>query len=317
MRFTIRHQTVYTYSPPVTLGPHTLRFQPRSDGGQLLKSFELLVTPEPVMLTHTLDAEGNTVARAWFSGLHQRLSVTGRATVETARANPFDYLLDAGATSLPPKYSAPLRQRLAPALERGAPRDENDGAASDEVRTFAAGLSTKVGDVLAFLDCLNRELHAQFEVIHRGEGSPLAPAETFRARRGACRDLAVLFIDACRAMGLAARFVSGYQQCESTPAAPQRPGCLVTESHAPAPPDLHAWAEVFIPGGGWRGYDPTLGLAVSDRHVAVAAAADPADAAPVTGAHGVATATMATELSIGSAAIQSSAPGQQHQLQQQ
>ena len=85
-------------------------------------------------------------------------------------------------------------------------------------------------------------------------------------RQGACRDFAVLFIDACRCVGLAARFVSGYQDAY----------------RSMGKRDLHAWAEVYLPGAGWRGYDPTRGLAVADHHVAVAAAADPQNAAPVT-----------------------------------
>jgi transglutaminase-like putative cysteine protease len=296
VRFTIRHHTVYTYSRPASLGPHTLRFQPRSDGSQLLRSFDLVVVPEPVVLSHTLDAEGNTVARAWFSGLHQRVSITSRAVVEVTRSNPFDYLPDAGGTSLPPVYSAPLRQRLAPALERATRPGET--RSPDEVSALAAELAAGAGGVVAFLDRLSRAMHARFEVCRREEGEPLAPIETLRTRRGACRDLAVLFVDACRSVGLAARFVSGYQEhgAERTTGGSAR--------HAAPERDLHAWAEVFIPGGGWRGYDPTHGLAVADRHVAVAAAADPADAAPVTGAfHGQATATMTTELSISAAAV--------------
>ncbi len=266
--------------------------------------------PEPVLLTHALDAEGNTVARAWFSGQHQRVSVTSRTVVETTRTNPFDYVPDGDAMSLPPAYSAGLRQRLAPSLERVPPAP--DGACGDDVRTFAAGLSAGAGGAIAFLDSLCRELHAKCEIVRREEGPPWAPAETLGTRRGACRDLALLFIDACRAMGLAARFVSGYHDHGSDDS--EKP------PRAPAGPerDLHAWAEVFIPGGGWRGYDPTHGLAVADKHVAVAAAADPADAAAVSGAfHGTATAAMTTEVSIDSAAAQAYLPAQQQQQQQQ
>ena len=241
MHFTIRHDTLYRYSRPVSLGPHTLRFQPRSDGGQVLKSFDLVVAPQPAVLTHALDAEGNAVAYAWFSGQHQRVSVTSRAVVETMRTNPFDYLLDAAAASLPPAYAPALRQRLAPTLERTSQtsRAGHGKASGDEVREFAAGLNA--GGVVPFLDYLCRELQTTCEVVRREEGPPLAPLETLRSRRGACRDLAVLFIDACRAMGLSARFVSGYQEHDDD------------ALHR----DMHAWAEVFIPGGGWRGYDPT------------------------------------------------------------
>ncbi len=313
MRFTIRHHTVYSYSRPISLAPHTLRFQPRSDGGQLLKSFDLVVTPPPVVLTHGLDAEGNTVAYAWFSGQHQQVSVTSRAVVETTRTNPFDYLLDPAAASLPPAYPPALRQRLAAALLRSSP------SSPDDVRDFAAEMNADPGGTIAFLDRLCRELHATCEVVRREEGPPLPPLETLHARRGACRDLAVLFIDACRAMGLAARFVSGYQEHGADEAEePGRAPLKQPAEHDQVDRDLHAWGEVFIPGGGWRGYDPTHGLAVADKHVTVAAAADPADAAPVTGIftfHGDATGTMTTEVRIHTAAGDY-LPQQQCQVQQ-
>ena len=113
------------------------------------------------------------------------------------------------------------------------------------------------------------------------------------AGRGACRDLAVLFVACCRAVGLAARFASGYAHSETA-----------------QPTELHAWGEVFLRGGGWRGYDPGLGLAVADRHVTVAAAADPRDAAPVTGTFrgdGV-TASLAAEIELEATGSRASAP---------
>jgi transglutaminase-like putative cysteine protease len=287
----------------------------------LLKSFELAIQPEPAVLTHLLDAEGNSVAQGWFNGLHDQLRIAAAATVETQRRNPFDYLLEPAALSLPPIYSASLRERLGPTLKRGTGNVENtahsDGGANnpaangsesvratdEPVNVFARQLAAEFRDVLTFVDRLNRHLHAEFEIEHREVGPPRPPAETLEARSGACRDLAVLLIDACRAAGVAARFVSGYHLDDDE------------RSHH----EMHAWAEVFVPGGGWRGYDPTQGLAVTDRHVAVAAAADPADAAPVSGAfYGTeAKATLHTELTISSAEATIDAPPRQFQLQQQ
>jgi transglutaminase-like putative cysteine protease len=122
-------------------------------------------------------------------------------------------------------------------------------------------------EMATFLNLLTDAIYKKFTVIYRENGPSWPPTTTFEFGRGACRDLAVLFVDACRAVGLAARFVSGYQ--EGDPNQDQR--------------DLHAWAEVYIPDAGWRGYDPTHGLAVADRHVAVAASAEPAFAAPLVG----------------------------------
>jgi transglutaminase-like putative cysteine protease len=123
-------------------------------------------------------------------------------------------------------------------------------------------------NTLAFLDGLNDMLHRDFEREIRQTGLPQPPEVTLERGRGACRDLAVLFITLCRLEGIAARFVSGYQARAET-GYPRR--------------YLHAWPEVYLPGGGWRGYDPSHGSAVANTHVAVAAACNAADAAPIEG----------------------------------
>lgn len=112
-------------------------------------------------------------------------------------------------------------------------------------------------------------LHRDFQQVVRLTGEPLPPGKTLRRKEGACRDLAVLFIDLCRSLGIAARFVSGYKY---------DPGAKDSF-------ELHAWAEVFLPGAGWRGYDPSLGLAVADTHVALASGPGAAEAAAVTGTY--------------------------------
>ena len=137
----------------------------------------------------------------------------------------------------------------------------------ETVRGFAAeAAQASGGKTLEFLTVLNQSISRDFTYVTRDMGAPRPPEVTLAAREGSCRDFAVLFAAACRAAGLAARFVSGYNAGAERPEA-----------------DMHAWAEVYIEGGGWRGYDPSSGLAVSTGHVAVAAAAEPALAAPVTG----------------------------------
>ncbi len=154
----------------------------------------------------------------------------------------------------------------------------------DTVRAFAEPISRDAGDsVLPFLNALNSELFERFGHDIRDHGPAHPPERTLGERSGTCRDLAVLFCAACRAMRIPARFVSGY--------------ALGAESEDRA--DLHAWAEVYLPGGGWRGYDPAQGLAVATSHVAVAAAADPEMAAPVSGTYrGRASAAMQFALSV-------------------
>lgn len=260
MRFLASHSTRFRYSAPVCLEPHVIRLRPRCDSFQRLLRYRLGVTPEPELLSEALDVEGNAVAHAWFSGLTQLLEVTSEFEVETLQINPFDYLvIGDGAGELPFEYSVSVRERLAPSLARP---DGADPAVDDFMRPILARSGCQP---LEFLSALNRAIHEAFSVTVREHGEPLLPAQTLAAGRVACRDLAVLFMDCCRAVGLAARFVSGYQE--------QGSGTRF----------MHAWAEVYLPGGGWRGYDPTQGLAVADRHVAVAAGTSPSDASPIRG----------------------------------
>jgi transglutaminase-like putative cysteine protease len=275
--FDILHTTCYSYSQPVFLEPHTFRLQPRGDGNQQLIQHQLSILPLPVGQTLCLDAEGNTVLAAWFQGLHSQLAISVQMRVRTLRTNPFDFLLGPDNCRLPVRYSETEQLVLAPALLRTTP------LVSDPVGQLASRLRGQAGaEVMTFLGLLNEHIRATHEVIHRPEGEPWQPADTLVRREGACRDLTVLLLDACRAMGLAGRFVSGY-----------------AESDGKALPELHAWAEVYLPGAGWRGFDPTLGLAVADRHVALAAAVTPGGAAPVAGTfRGSATAVMQTQVQV-------------------
>lgn len=260
MRFDVFHETRYTYSMPVSLGPHVLRLRPREDGAQRLISFTLDLSPQPSLLSNSVDAEGNAVVHAWFLGTTDQLRLTCSFAVEVLRANPFDYVPDLAFDTLPATYAHGLARML------GAYREPPE---ADDVRAFAAGIASRAESrPLVFLDALNYSIHHDFERAIRDDGGPARSAsETLASRKGACRDLTVLFIEAARALGFAARFVSGYRRGELS-----RP-----DRH------LHAWAEVFIPGGGWRGWDPVEGLAVADTHVALAAAARQADTMPIEG----------------------------------
>ncbi len=261
MRFHIEHTTEYCFTRPVFFEPHQWRFQPRTDAAQQLLEFDLAVAPTPTGQTKALDLNGNIVTYAWFDGIHQRMTLQARSVVETLRENPFDYLLTAANRRLPVTYQAWEVAQLGPALKRtGVP------AHSDPAREMADEIRAQCrGELVPFLSRLVETIHARCRVVHRATGWPWPAATTIEQRQGACRDLAVVYIDVCRAAGVAARFVSGYQQ-----------GGDEQQTR-----ELHAWAEVYIPGAGWRGYDPTHGLAVSDRHVAIAAAADPIHAAPL------------------------------------
>jgi transglutaminase-like putative cysteine protease len=271
----ISHSTSYSYSRPVFLEPHTLRFRPRCHGTQRVHDFALSILPQPAGITSCLDAEGNAVDVAWFEGTHRQMAVSANLRVETLRINPFDFLVELGNTLLPPRHGRELSELLTPALAR-APAGSGDLVAglAEECRQDARG------EIVSFLDLLNQRIHGGCRMAPRNDGEPLPPRETWARKEGACRDLAVLFMDACRAVGLPARFVSGY--------------CRGGESRAH---ELHAWAEVHIPGAGWRGYDASMGLAAADAHVAVAASAFPSRAGPVTGTlRGTAITTLQTQV---------------------
>ncbi|MGZ8219642.1 transglutaminase family protein [Methylomagnum sp.] len=261
MRFAVEHTTRYRYDQPVWLGPHDIRLRPRHDGSQRLLSFSLSIEPTPTRLSEQLDPDGNVVTRCWFQVPCDSFTVRTAFTAETIRANPFDYWPDPGGERLPMILPEGLARRLAAYL---AP----PSGIHPEVVRLANGLAEASGyNPLDFLARLNGFLFNEFERVIRKDGDPYPPHRSLAERRGACRDLSLLFIDACCAVGIPARFVSGYGQGWE-----ERP-----ERY------MHAWPEVFVPGGGWRGYDPTLGLAVLERHVAVAAAADFSDAAPISG----------------------------------
>lgn len=266
MQYRITHRTIYRYSQPVQLGPQRLHLTPRNDGSQRLQQFDLKVTPQPQQRSDNLNAEGNLVTQLWFdSQWVEQLTIESESQVETTRSNPFDYLSEPWAVQLPFDYPSALRRSLQPYLR------SNDGgslAPSNSVTDWAQTiLHQHQNNSGYFLTELNQTIHRRSEYRMRVTGLPQPAGLTLSQNLGSCRDFAVLFIEACRAVGLAARFVSGYQAGDPDQGDRQ----------------LHGWAEVYLPGGGWRGFDPTLGLAVADGHVAIAAAAEPAQAAPVIG----------------------------------
>src|SRR3954453_548862 len=262
MLYTIEHTTEYRFTRPVFFEPHQLRFCPRSDGGQRLVRFDLQIDPTPTGVTQSLDAFGNLVTVAWFSELHNHMMLRATSEIETLRENAFDFLVTPLNQRLPISYQPWEMALLAPALRRTAGPIHVDPARQLAAQLRDAGR----GEIRPSLTRLTETICERFKVVHREHGSPLPPATTIEQRQGACRDPAVVWIDICRAVGVAARFVSGYE------------GGYVEQEQG----YVHAWAEAYLPGAGWRGFDPTNGLAVADRHVAVAAAADPQHAAPVT-----------------------------------
>jgi transglutaminase-like putative cysteine protease len=197
----------------------------------------------------------------WFGGETETLSVRVAFSVETLRANPYDYIVtDPLALRLP--------MRLEGGLARALSHYRTRVRVNRDVDRFAQHIAAQASqETIPFLTTLNAAICERSRKVIREEGPPMPPEQTLAERTGSCRDLTVLFNDVCRAVGIPARFVSGYWHAET-----ER-----EKRH------MHAWAEVYLPGGGWRGFDPSYGLAVADEHLAVAASSEPSGAAPITG----------------------------------
>lgn len=260
MLFEVEHTTRFTYSGPVFLEPLTVRLRPRCDLYQRPLRFQMRVEPAAAASSEMTDLEGNAAAQLWFEGLTPSLVVRTSFAVETLRTNPFDYLVvDLAARQLPIAY---------PELEHAALQRYLTPADGPLVTSFAReAVEASGGEAAPFCLEMASRIARLVEQCSRTQGDPLPSEVTLSRRSGACRDLAVVFIDACRSVGIASRYVSGYQEAE--PEEGNR--------------HLHAWAEVYLPGAGWRSYDPSQGLAVADGHVAVAAGPTPAAAAPTQG----------------------------------
>ena len=257
MRFSVRHETLYSYESPVSLGQHRLRLSPRPGAGQLLQR-ALVVEPEPRAREEREDSHGNLMTVLDFGAPSRLLRVESRFEIKTAVPPPVE---EAGLPALP--------WSRAPADLAGClTLDRPPGPA---VVDFAQALAAEQGQrPLRFLDALTETLYRRTDRRIRDTGYAQAPEETLLRAEGACRDLAVLFIACCRLVGLPARFASGYQaQAESVDG----------QRH------LHAWPEVFLPGAGWRGFDPTHGQRVSDGHVVLCAAPGQGETMPVEGSY--------------------------------
>ncbi|MGF1521238.1 MAG: transglutaminase domain-containing protein [Leptolyngbyaceae cyanobacterium] len=264
MRYQISHTTAYSYSQAIFLGSHTLRLRPRSDALQTLKQFSVTIDPTPEIVSDQIDLLGNVCTEISFLNASlTALKIQTHAEVETHCTNPFNYLLEPWATTLPIDYPNSILVGLTPYLQQPL---------TAPIAATVSDLAQKLvheaeGNLSHFLTLLNQRIYDRCAYVVREQGAPLPASVTWQNQQGTCRDFAVLFMEVCRSVGVAARFVSGYQEGDPEQA-----------NH-----DLHAWIEVYIPGGGWRGFDPTHGLAVTDRHIALAVGAYPKQAAPVTG----------------------------------
>lgn len=273
MHLHVRHTSAYTYDSPVALGPQTLYLYPRMYPYQRLLAYDLRIDPAPDKVVRNIDVEGNVQQLVYFNHPTQHLNVTVDIELHSEEFNSFDFVLFPFETQrVPFRYPKEIQVLLHPYLERVD--------VTERVESWARQLAAGAGwQTTAFLTALNQSIQ-QFTYEIREEGAPFPPEQTLNQRRGSCRDYTTLFMAACRSLGIASRFVSGYLFGN-----PQ-------QEH-----ELHAWAEVYLPGAGWRGFDPTEGSVVVNRHIFLASTAKPDLAAPISGTFsGQANSTLTSEL---------------------
>lgn len=260
MKLLVRHELTYTYSSAVSLTPHTLHLYPPTNPFVRLDRHEFHITPDPEKLILTTDVEGNVQHQLFYNQRTDHLRIAAEMEVTTLLENPFDFIFyPIESQDLPFEYSEPINEVLQPYLQG---RD-----ATTSVGQFARQIAAEADwKTLPFLMHLNAYIRHNFAYEIRETGPPLSPERLLLNRRGSCRDYVSLYMAACQGLGLAARFVSGYYFGE-----------LQDEQY------LHAWAEVYLPGAGWRGFDPTQNCMVADRHVPLAASLIPKLVTPVLG----------------------------------
>ena len=263
MKIRIQHRTTYRYSVPVSFGQHRIMVRPREGHDVHIESSALEISP-----AHTTrwmrDVNGNSLAKVDFHEKADKLVFYSELVLEQYDINPLDFILEDSAVHYPFVYEPESLTELAPYMAVLYPRD------TVPLREWQARF-WKPGDNIETFELLqkvNQHIFETFKYVRRDEPGVQTPAETLKKGSGSCRDFATLLLEFCRASGLAARFASGYMLCEATEA-----GGAST----------HAWTEVYLPGAGWKGFDPTTGVMTGAQHVTVAVSRNPENAAPISG----------------------------------
>lgn len=268
---TIRHVTTYRYRRPVAFGEHRMMLRPRESHDQKIIGARLGITPEPSSLRFDRDAFGNHVAIAEFAAKATELSFESVVSVEHSPSNPSHLALEDGAQTFPVDYSG----HSEPGLDGCRRRRHADPG--DQIGRWASQFFDDKAPIgaLELLTRLSRGIQRQFIYRRREAKGIQSPAETLKLGHGSCRDFAWLMIEAARALGLAARFASGYVAVASD----GEPDGTDDGAHGAT----HAWAQVYLPGAGWVDFDPTSGSVGKSALVTVAVVGDPADALPLHG----------------------------------
>lgn len=250
-RYKIIHRTYYNYSANVMLGAHNLLLRPREDYELRIESFTLKTTPESNILWHR-DVEGNSVAIASFDLPTNQLLIESEVIIQQFNEDPLDFLVSDYAISYPFSYREDEQILLSPYME--LPEQETINAVHEWISNF-----WKPDEIIQTYTLLQRIAEYIYQTLLykvREEPGVQSATQTLSYGTGSCRDFALLFMEAVRCLGLASRFVSGYLYAP-----------LMSEIGS-----THAWAEVYLPGAGWKGFDPTIGKIAGSDHIAVAVA---------------------------------------------
>jgi len=272
IRVAVRHNTYYSFDRHVAIAPHILRLRPAPHCRNRIYSYSLKVQPGGHFINWQQDPFGNFLARLVFPDKQDHLSVEVEIITDMTVINPFDFFVESYAEKYPFQYNEVLRKELTPYLEI-----TDDGPLLNRWLAEVSRTPTPIND---FLVALNQRLERDIDYNIRMEPGVQSCEETLQLARGSCRDTAWLLVQILRHLGLASRFCSGYL----VQLAPD-----VKSLDGPSGPaqdftDLHAWCEVYLPGAGWVGLDPTSGLFAGESHIPLACTPSPISAAPITGA---------------------------------
>ena len=268
----LNHVTHYRYDRRVGLSPQIVRLRPAPHCRTPILSYSLRIEPAEHFINWQQDPFANHLARLVFPEKTREFKVTVDLVAQMAVYNPFDFFLEPAAENFPFEYPAELKHDLAPYLAKIAP--------TPRFAALLASIDRKPQRTIDFLVALNQRLQRDIAYLIRMEPGVQTPETTLTNASGSCRDTGWLLVQLLRHLGLAARFVSGYL-IQLKPDVKALDGPSGAEHDFT---DLHAWCEVYLPGAGWIGLDPTSGLLAGEGHIPVACTPEPSTAAPVSGA---------------------------------